>query len=641
MTRLIRWTALAAVLAFGTAGRASAAVTDTPANTVTSLTVRPGSGKAEVSIAIDGTVDVLDFTLDNPRRIVVDLQGATLGMPLGLYDKVSRGGITNVRVAQYKAGVVRVVLDLDGAHEYRVVRTEHDVKISVDGPDAFTAWHLGTPKNTITGVAISGPAGAAAAFTPEPVPVAPIVATKKPAPAPAPEPQQSREPRITVTFVDQHIRDVITAFSDFSHRTIVVGKSVDGFVTAVIIDKPWDIALRSVLQSQGFTALEDSTGIITVDSYQNIADREKVEPMQTKVIAVNYAKATDMAKTVQDLLKAGCGGNAAAAAAAAAPGAGAAGAGGGAICSTRGAVTYDEKTNTIIVTETPSRLADIESYVRDLDVRTPQVSIKAKIISVDRTGTEQLGLAYDLGSANGFSNSLVTRFTDAAQTTPVAGDYRVNLGGDALAAVSNASRPFKSSAALSLIYNMTLGGFNLTSFIDALSSQNLTDIQAEPSITTVDNREATLFAGQTQAFLLTPPIIAGQIQSVAPQISRQDVGITLKVTPHVTANRQIQLTVFIEQQTLLSVTVAGPNTTKQNNTSQVLVADGETAVISGLTQTQVTKDKTGIPFLMNLTGIGKFFSQTNTIERKQDLLMLITPHIVDEGEVVRTAPAKP
>lgn len=641
MTRRIRWTALAAVLAFGIAGRASAAVTDTPANTVTSLTVRPGSGKAEVSIAIDGTVDVLDFTLDNPRRIVVDLQGATLGMPLGLYDKVSRGGITNVRIAQYKAGVVRVVLDLDGAHEYRVVRTEHDVKISVDGPDAFAAWHLGAPKNTVTSVGVSSPGAAAAAFTPEPPPVAPIAATKKPAPAPVPEPQQSREPRITVTFVDQHIRDVITAFSDFSHRTIVVGKSVDGFVTAVIIDKPWDIALRSVLQSQGFTAIEDSTGIITVDSYQNIADREKVEPMQTKVIAVNYAKATDMAKTVQDLLKAGCGGNAAIAAAAAAPGAGAGSAGGGAICSTRGAVTYDEKTNTIIVTETPSRLADIESYVRDLDVRTPQVSIKAKIISVDRTGTEQLGLAYDLGSANGFSNALVTRFTDAAQTNPVAGDYRVNLGGDALAAVSNASRPFKSSAALSLIYNMTLGGFNLTSFIDALSSQNLTDIQAEPSITTVDNREATLFAGQTQAFLLTPPIIAGQIQSVAPQIARQDVGITLKVTPHVTANRQIQLTVFIEQQTLLSVTVAGPNTTKQNNTSQVLVADGETAVISGLTQTQVTKNKTGIPFLMNLPGIGKFFSQTDTIERKQDLLMLITPHIVDEGEVVRTTPAKP
>jgi type IV pilus assembly protein PilQ len=633
-------------LAAGIAARASADGTDTPANTVTSLSVTPGSGKAEVSVAIDGTVTVLDFTLENPRRIVVDLQGATLGMPLGLYDKISRGGITNVRVAQYKAGTVRVVLDLDGPHEYTVVRTEHDVKISVDGPSAFNAWYLGKAKNVVTSVAVNSPDAAPASAIPAaaaPEPAAPAAPMKKAAAAPAPEPQQSTEPRITVTFVDEHIRDVITAFSAFSHRTIVVGKSVDGFVTAVIIDKPWDIALRSVLQSQGFTAIEDSTGIITVDSYQNLADREKVEPMQTKVIAVNYAKSADMATTVQNLLKAGCGGGAAGggAAAAAAAGGGGGGGGGAAICSTRGAVTSDEKTNTIIVTETPTRLADIESYVRDLDVRTPQVSIKAKIISVDRTGTEQLGLAYDLGSANGFSNALVTRFTDAAQTTPVAGDYRVNLGGDALAGVANASRPYKASAALQLIYNMTLGGFNLTSFIDALSSQNLTDIQAEPSITTVDNREATLFAGQTQAFLLTPPVIAGQIQSVAPQISRQDVGITLRVTPHVTANRQIQLTVFVESQTLLSVTIAGPNTTKNNNTAQVLVADGETAVLSGLTQTQVTKDKSGIPFLMSLPGIGKFFSQTSTIERKQDLLMLITPHIVDEGEIVRTAPSRP
>ena len=87
--------------------------------------------------------------------------------------------------------------------------------------------------------------------------------------------------------------------------------------------------------------------------------------------------------------------------------------------------------------------------------------------------------------------------------------------------------------------------------------------------------------------------------------------------------------------------MGGINTTKQNNTGQGLVAYCETAVISRLTETQVTKNKTGIPFLMNLPGIGKFFSQTDTIERKQDLLMLITPHIVDEGEVIRAAPAKP
>jgi type II secretory pathway component GspD/PulD (secretin) len=207
--------------------------------------------------------------------------------------------------------------------------------------------------------------------------------------------------------------------------------------------------------------------------------------------------------------------------------------------------------------------------------------------------------------------------------------------------VANASRPYKSSSSLSLIYNMTLGGFNLTSFLDALASEQLTDVQAEPSVTTVDNKEATLFAGSSLAFLLTPPIPPGQIQSVAPQIRQQDIGITLKVTPHVTNNHQVLLDVFAEQQVLTSVTSAGPQTSKRNSTNQVLVGDGETAVIGGLTQTEVSKIRSGIPFLMTLPGIGKLFSQEETVERKQDLLILITPHIVDEGEVIRAPSKKP
>ncbi|HXD21938.1 MAG TPA: secretin N-terminal domain-containing protein, partial [Gemmatimonadaceae bacterium] len=357
----------------------------------------------------------------------------------------------------------------------------------------------------------------------------------------------------------------------------------------------------------------------------------------THVIPVNYAKAATMATTVKSLLGAGCGGAGGAAGAAAANGGGADAAPGATTCNARGSVSFDEKTNTVIVTETPTRLADIESYIRDLDIRTPQVSIKAKIITVDRTATEQLGLSYDLGSANTFSNQLVTRFIDAAGTQPVTGTYRVNLTGDGLAGVANATRQYQSSSALSLIYNMTLGGFNLTSFLDAMSQQQLTDVQAEPSVTTVDNKEATLFAGTNIKFLLTPPVIPGQIQAVAPQIQQQDIGITLKVTPHVTANRQVLMDVFAEQQVLQTVTVAGPNVNKRNSTNQVLVGVGETAVISGLTQTQIVKNRTGIPFLMNLPGIGKFFSQSDSQETKQDLLILITPHIVDEGDVVGTS----
>ena len=190
---------------------------------------------------------------------------------------------------------------------------------------------------------------------------------------------------------------------------------------------------------------------------------------------------------------------------------------------------------------------------------------------------------------------------------------------------------------MSLIYNMAIGGFNLTSFLDALSEEALTDVQAEPSTTTLDNSEATLFSGSKISFLLTPPVPAGQLNSVAPQISQQEIGIRLRVTPRVTANRQVNLIVDATQEQLVNISAAGPNTNKRESHNEVLVADGETAVIGGLTQTQVSTNRTGIPILSKLPFIGRLFSEVDTIERKQDLLILITPHILDEGEVVKGA----
>jgi type IV pilus assembly protein PilQ len=293
----------------------------------------------------------------------------------------------------------------------------------------------------------------------------------------------------------------------------------------------------------------------------------------------------------------------------------------------RGTVAVEEKTNTLLITESVSRLPEIVQYVADLDKRTPQVAIRAKIIAVDRTATEELGLSYDIGSVGTYSNALIPRGTP--------GDFRVDLGGDAFVGVANANRLFANTSALNLIFNTAINGYNFSGFIDALNLEELSDVQAEPSTTTIDNRQATLFAGQEIAFLLTPPIPAGQLQAVAPQIARLKIGIELVVTPHVTANRQISMEISATQQSLLGITEAGPNISERKAENQVLVADGETAVIAGLTQTQVTKIRSGIPYLMDLPWVGRLFAQTRTVERKQDLLILVTPHIVDEGEVIR------
>lgn len=647
MRRVYQLAVITAALTVGARSATAASETPRAPSSVTALSVVPAAGRAEVVVAIDGTVDVVDFTLNNPRRIVVDFRGATLTAPARFYDKVSRGGITNVRVAQYKPDVVRLVLDLDGAREYSVVRGERDVRIAVSGPDQFAAWHLGGSAKSAPATAPAAEPGASDAAEPKAEPPLGILRERAPA-APLP----FEQPRITVTYDrDTEIRDVIGSFATFANKTIVAGAGVAnakiGFME--IKNQPWDVALAAILRSVGLTAIEDSTGIITVDSYTNIANRTAQEPLVSQIVPVYYAKAATLATTITSLLSAGCAkggapqapaaGGGAAGAEAGAAGAADAGAAGGTVISTagcgRGSVATDDKTNVLIITETQARLSDVMGFIKDLDVRTPLVAIKAKIIAVDRTGTEKLGISYDLGTANAFQNALMPRIINNAA---VPGDFRVDLTGDAFTGIANAGRQYSNEASVSLIYNMAIGGFNLTSFLDALSQEQLTDVQAEPSTTTLDNSEATLFSGSTISYLLTPPVPAGQITSVAPQIQTKEIGITLKVTPRVTANRQLNLTVEATQEQLVRVTTAGPETNRRNSKNEVLVADGETAVIGGLTQTQISKNRTGIPILSSLPLIGRLFSETDTIERKQDLLILITPHILDDGETLKNRP---
>ena len=644
MRRIHSLSAIAAgALLFGATSLAAAPLARSDAAaTVTAVTVVPGAGSADVVLSFSGELEVSHITLDGPHRIVVDLKGATLQTRAPAYDRVDRAGIRNVRLGQFDADVVRLVLDVDGQRQYQVTRTASEVRVSVRGADGFAPWSTGIE------AARNVPQVPVTAAPVQEVASAPVFEPVR-APAPVQGPQRVEQPRITVTFTNQSIFDVLAHFSAFSGRTFITGSGVSGNVRFTeIVNQPWDVALSKVLAANGLQAVEDSTGIITVDSYRNLAQRVAAEPLVTQMVPVNYARASALANTIRQLIAAcssGSVGSESTVVDLAAGGEPAAGGDPAAAPSTsgsanpaqpqtcgRGVVTFDEKTNTLLITETVSRLPEIVSYVRDLDFRTPQVAIKAKIIAVDRTATEELGISYDFGSPTNFNNSLITRQP---------GEFQVGLGGDAFIGVANSNRSFSGTGSLNLIYNVVMGGNNLTALLDALSSQNLSDVQAEPSTTTIDNRQATLFAGTEIAFLLTPPTIPGQIQAVAPVIQRQKIGITLEVTPRVTANRQITMNIRAVQQSLLGVTVAGPEISERTAQNEVLVGDGETAVIAGLTQTQVTRFQSGIPYLMKLPWIGRLFREDRTVERKQDLLILVTPHIVDEGEAVRSAAMTP
>src|SRR5215216_59593 len=447
MSRVCTLVALTAAALLASAGRASAAhvTAPVPANAragvtaVTAVSIVPSSGRAEVVVALSGPVEIQDFVLTGPDRVVLDLTGAKLSLAAAVYDKVARAGITNLRLAQYKSDVVRLVLELDRSREYEIIRGENEIRIAVTGAEKFTAWHAGAG-TTVT-------ATGSVAREPKAEKVKADAATNETLTFNA---QRSQQQRITVTYQTSDIRDVIAAFATFSGRTIVIGKDVQGTVTAEIKDQPWDVALQAILQAQGLAASEENTGIISVDSYANILAKEANEPLTTQLVSINYASASSLVGTISSLLSKDCSkAGLTTATSGSTMGGQQQNVQGAATCIVRGGVVADTSTNTLLVTEVASRLPDMMSYIKDLDVRTPQVALRAKIISINRTSIENLGLTYDLASPSAFFNT-VAPHSYPGVTSSTTLESQVELGGEALAAVANANRKYRIGAALNL-----------------------------------------------------------------------------------------------------------------------------------------------------------------------------------------------
>ncbi|OYV62785.1 MAG: hypothetical protein B7Z72_14875 [Gemmatimonadetes bacterium 21-71-4] len=298
----------------------------------------------------------------------------------------------------------------------------------------------------------------------------------------------------------------------------------------------------------------------------------------------------------------------------------------------------DTTNNALVVTDLASRVDTVEAFIHSLDLRTPQVAIQAKIIFVSRTDLDELALRYDLGTASTFFNTLVTRPnpSDTTGNTPYSATTQplvVNLGGNAVAAVGNASAPI-SGTALSVVYSTVLGKYALSAFLDALQSVGLADEEAEPQVTVADNRQAQVLVGQNTPVRQIDVSSGGGTGAAARATTTWvQSGIKLQVTPHIVRDaREVFMEIHAENSSLVATQF--PDTPFQVNTqtgdTQLLVGDGETAVIGGLTVTQVTSTRTGIPILMDLPVVGRLFAFTQNQQVRQDLLILVTPHIIDD-----------
>ena len=426
------------------------------------------------------------------------------------------------------------------------------------------------------------------------------------------------EPRITATFVAAPLRDVLFTFSEFAGISIVPGADVSGIVSADIRDQPWDEALRVILDSHGLAARALENGILRVDDIENLNRREDVEPLETRVFHMSYATAADVLPAAQSLL------------------------------GDRGSASLSLATNSVIVMDVPRVLTQVEALVRELDIRAPQITISARIVFVNRTGLEELGIGYDLRDSRAQQLLFPSGATDPGEGTRGTGgeapgseapgesvsEDMVLLDGSSISALGNAATRISGSA-LSVLTSLVLGRHTLLAFLEALETLNLSRMEAAPYISVLDNQTARILVGERTPIRVLDAGAgsAGGLQSqVVPTaaVEIQETGIVFEVTPHVTEGGHVLLDLHAERsfaEFTPAASDAGVVFHTQEATSRVLVRDGETVAIGGLTVTEEIESRSGIPLLMRIPVLGALFRVDRRQKIQRDLVILVTPYI--------------
>jgi len=549
---------------------------------VTGLSIQPAPERTEVVISMEGQAEYRDFTMEGPNRLVLDLLESRHALPRDNFLNLRRGGIQSIRTSQYSANTVRVVIELERMVGYQIIPGDGEIRVVLENPgESFQPW------STVG----NGPAA-----TPSSSPRAVL-------------PAQVEAQRISVSFQNTPIDEVLFTFAEFANRSIVPGEDVDVTISADIRDQPWDVALQAILETQGLVAEEMESGIIRVDNIENLSQRETMERPRTRAFQVNYATAEELQAAIQPILT-----------------------------RERGQVSVGASTNTLIVTDVARVLDEVEALVEELDRETPQVGIQAKIVFINRTDLQSFGVTYDLKDSEGNQLNVLTPgavdldgdgVIDPSSEQVDIGTDVVSLGGSSIAALGNA-RSRVPNPNLTLLTSLVVGRHTLINFIEALQTMNLSDVQAHPSVTVMDNQQARIVVGEeTPIRVLDAQAGGGQGGIPTAQVETRETGIILEATPHVTASGKVLLQLHAERSAAIPAeSDAGFIFQQQYADSRVLVEDGETIVIAGLTVTETSEVRSGIPLLMDIPILGRLFRVTQEQTIQRDLMILVTPTIV-------------
>lgn len=433
--------------------------------------------------------------------------------------------------------------------------------------------------------------------------------------------QEKKLPTNTITDLEltdeADVVTIIRALAKAADLNILISPQVSGRMGFAFKDIPWDQAFRSVIHSAGLTydwegdvlrvtTIEDMRKGLEMETVlkerEDVrAQKRRIEPMVVQVIPVKYSNAGNIGASVRMLL------------AAAKEGGGLTEASG-----SRSTVSIDEENNAIIVHAIPDDAAKAVSLVEQLDRVKYQVHIEARIVEATRETARQLGVQWGGAMAQVTDGRLVT-----------VGGEGVTLGGYNSDFPAQFSQGILAPVGFSLgVVSEKIGGSELLAMqLTALQRKGQIQILSSPSITTLDNEPAVIESGEERAYQTTTGIGVNSFSD----IEWKKAVLKLEVTPHIIDGQFLRVEIIANKDSFDETKPQSNNeypvNTKHAKTT-VLLRDGETVVIGGLAVENSSDAEAGIPFLMDIPGLGYLFKSKATAKKFDDTLIFITPRIV-------------
>jgi len=431
--------------------------------------------------------------------------------------------------------------------------------------------------------------------------------------------------KVTFNFQDIPVRSVLQLIADVSDLNIVVADSVGGNLTLRLTNVPWDQALDIVMDARNLD-MRKNGNVLWIGPTAEIAAREQqllqaqmdrriLEPLQTVLIPVNYAKAGDLMTLIQDSTAS-------------------AGSEYG-LLSERGSVTIDERTNTLLITDTAERILEIRELITELDYAVRQVQIESRIVIASSDFAHELGVRFGVTALHLGSNiGVIAADGQAADTINPA----INPRDDGLLDIPSypnryqVNLPAPSQTASSLGLSFLTGDVILDLELSALESEGEGEVISTPRVVTANQAEAFIQQGVEIPY-------EQSTSSGATAVQFKEAVLELKVTPLITPDNRIQMDLNVKQDTVGEIfqTSRGgsvPSIDTRELETQVLVANGDTVVLGGIFQDEKSSREEKVPWLGDIPVAGALFRRRANDSKKRELLIFVTPTIVEERPVL-------